>query len=159
MKLAGVVIALLFATAAHASGSDADSLRGDNPSGTVRREPPRPVHPEGLRLSMNGYMNDTLLRDGFVTPTPGYLTVAFDMRPPAWYSPATRFEAVANAAGAAAALGLFAGALGTTLGWFDEDTSWALTAGLAAIGATYGAARYEAPPPKIRVNATAHRQE
>jgi hypothetical protein len=38
------------------------------------------------------------------------------------------------------------GAIGTTLGWFDEDTSWVVTGSLAAVGALYGGTRYEVAP-------------
>jgi hypothetical protein len=49
-------------------------------------------------------------------------------------------------AGAATGLGMFLGAVGTTLGWFSEDTSWAFTGAMAAAGAIYAGTRYEVKP-------------
>ncbi|MCZ6767382.1 MAG: hypothetical protein O7D32_10680 [bacterium] len=41
-------------------------------------------------------------------------------------------------AGAATTMGMFLGAVGTTLGLFDEQTAWAIIGASALAGATYG---------------------
>ena len=90
---------------------------------------------------------DFLLRDRTAAPQ-GYLAVSLGAREMQWYQPPTRFDAVLTGAGAATSLGMFLGAVGTTLGWFSEDTSWAITGAMAAAGALYAGARYQ-PQPKL----------
>jgi hypothetical protein len=116
-----------------------DSTSADSTTSGVR-DPAPPLQPPRL------WFSETLLRDRFSTATPNYLSVSLDPSSLGWYRPPTRFEAVLGGAGAAATLGMFVGAVGTTLGWFDEDASWILTGSLAAAGALYGGARYQVEP-------------
>lgn len=101
----------------------------------------------GLQYSFG----DFLLRDGAGTPSTGYLAVTLNPGMSTWYVPPTRFDAILTGAGAAASLGMFLGAVGTTLGWFDEDTSWAITGAMAAAGAIYAGAKYQ-PLPSLKFN-------
>jgi len=99
-----------------------------------------PAPSPGLQYSFGEY----LLRDS--SPSSGYLTVSLDPRGPQCYTPTNRFNAMLNGAGAATGLGMFLGAVGTTLGWFSENTSWAITGAMAAAGAIYAGTRYEVKP-------------
>jgi hypothetical protein len=99
-----------------------------------------PASGSGLQYSFGDY----LLRDS--SPTSGYLTVSLDPRGPQCYTPTNRFNAMLNGAGAATSLGMFLGAVGTTFGWFSEDTSWAITGAMAAAGALYTGAHYQVQP-------------
>ena len=49
-----------------------------------------------------------------------------------------------------ATLGMFVGAVGTTLGAFDEKTAWYVTGAMAAIGALMGNARANDPSNRVR---------
>lgn len=114
--------------------ADSDSLR-------VAPDFHTPASDPGLRYSFG----DFALRDT-VGPRPaGYLAVALSPGPQ-WYPAPSRFDAILGGAGAATSLGMFIGAVGTTLGWFDEDTSWAITGAMAAAGAIYAGTRYEPRP-------------
>ncbi len=93
----------------------------------------------GLQYSFGEYM----LRDA--APNSGYLAVSLDPRVQL-YPPPNRFNAMLGGAGAATSLGMFLGAIGTTLGWFSEDTSWAITGAMAAAGAIYAGSHYQAQP-------------
>ena len=53
-------------------------------------------------------------------------------------------------AATAATLGLFAGAVGTTLGAFDEKTAWYVTGAMAAIGAIMGTVKANEPSNRLR---------
>ena len=99
---------------------------------------PTPGSP--LQYSFGEY----LLRDS--APNAGYLTVSLDPRGPQCYTPTNRFNAMLNGAGAATSMAMFLGAIGTTLGWFSEDTSWAITGAMAAVGAIYAGTHYQAQP-------------
>lgn len=90
------------------------------------------------------------LRDRLDASADGYLNLSLSMSSLAWYAPPTRFDAVLHGAGTAATLGMFLGAVGNTLGWFDEETTWWLTGSLATVGAVYGGATYE-PAPTLRI--------
>jgi len=131
MKL--FLLACLIA-AAPASAADPDSVR----VAPVDFHSPAPA--PGLQYSFGDYM----LRDRAGSPSGGYLTVT--LRDMQWYAPPTRFDAILGGAGAATSLGMFLGAVGTTLGWFSEDTSWAITGAMAAAGAIYAGTRYQAQP-------------
>ena len=94
---------------------------------------------------------DFTLRDGAGSPAAGYLAVSLNPGFMQWYEPPTRFDAVLTGLGAAGSLGMFVGAVGTTLGWFDEDTSWAITGAMAAVGAIYAGTRYQ-PSSSLKFN-------
>jgi hypothetical protein len=96
---------------------------------------------QGLLLSQYLSRNP---RDRFDPPSTGYLTIS--LNPLAAYRPATRSEAMLVGAGAAGTLAMFVGALGNTLGAFDEDTAWILTGAAAAAGAIYGGTYYRIQP-------------
>ncbi len=99
-----------------------------------------------------------ILRDGLSSSGSGYLNLSLSMSAMSWYQPPTRFDAVLQGAGTAATLGLFLGAVGNTLGWFDEDTSWWLTGSLATAGALYAGSKYE-PEPTLRIRWTPGSEE
>lgn len=101
MKL--LLLAWLIA-AAPASAADPDSVR----VAPVDFHSPLPA--PGLQYSFGDYM----LRDRAGSPGAGYLTVT--LRDMHWYEPPTRFDAILGGAGAATSLGMFLGAVGTTLG-------------------------------------------
>lgn len=103
-----------------------------------------PASDAGLRYSFGPH----LLRDGATGSAQDYLAVSLNMGTMQWMPPPTRFDAFLRGAGAATSLGMFLGAVGTTLGWFDEDTSWAITGAMAAAGAIYSGVRYQ-PSPKL----------
>jgi hypothetical protein len=128
-----VLLLVLLLAATPASSADPDSVR----VAPVDFHTPAP----GLQYSFDDYM----LRDRPGSPTAGYLAVTM-LRDMQWYAPPTRFEAMLGGAGAATSLGMFLGAVGTTLGWFSEDTSWAITGAMAAAGALYAGAKYQAQP-------------
>jgi hypothetical protein len=52
--------------------------------------------------------------------------------------------------GTGASLGLFAGALGQTLGLWDEDKSWLLVGAMTALGAVWGASKADDPEWRYR---------
>lgn len=83
--------------------------------------------------------------------SPGHLNLSLSMSAMQWYTPPTRFDAVMQGAGAAATLGLFLGAVGNTLSWFDEETTWWITGGMAAVGAAYAGATYQEPDNGLRI--------
>ena len=69
-----------------------------------------------------------------------------DPRGPQCLTPTNRFNAMLGGAGAATSMAMFFGAVGTTLGWFSEDTSWAITGAMAAAGALYAGSHYQVQP-------------
>lgn len=131
MRLALVIFLL---AASPALAVDADSLR-------VAPDFHAPSATPGLRYSSGGFS----LRDGPGSGS-GYLAVTLNPGVAQWGPPPTRFDAILTGAGAATSMGMFLGALATTLGWFDEDTSWAITGAMAAAGAIYAGTRYQATP-------------
>jgi hypothetical protein len=131
MKL--LLLALMFAIAP-GSSSAPDSVQ----VAPVDFHTPTPGTP--LQYSFGSY----LLRDS--APGAGYLTVSLDPRGPQCYTPENRFNAMLKGAGAATSMAMFLGAVGTTLGWFSEDTSWAITGAMAAAGALYAGSHFQAQP-------------
>jgi len=134
-----VLFALMLAAAtlARGAGAPTDSVRTP-----ASHHPPYPAPGEGVRYSFTDHM----LRDRVNTPAQGYLSISLNMSEMQWYAPPTRFQSVMNGVGTAGTLGMFVGAVGTTLGWFGEDTTWAMVGAMAAAGALYGNARYEVRP-------------
>jgi hypothetical protein len=53
--------------------------------------------------------------------------------------------------GTGATLGLFIGAIGNTLGFWDEDKSWMMVGAMSALGAAWGASKVEDPAWRIRL--------
>jgi hypothetical protein len=148
---ATIFLAALLAAAAMASeaagwvaaGAAADSVENSGGADPARADKPSPG--DDVHLSFRDYV----LRDRLDAVGQGYLAMSLDITSMHWYAPTTRFEAVLGGAGTAGTLGMFVGAVGTSLGWFDEETSWILTGSMAAVGALYGGARYE-DQPKLR---------
>ena len=132
-----LILALLLATAPGKS-ADTDSVQ------VAPVDFHTPASP-GLEYSFGEY----LLRNG--GPTGGYLTVTLDPRGPQCWTPPNRFNAMLNGAGAATSMGMFLGAIGTTLGWFTEDTSWAITGAMAAAGALWAGTHFQ-PDPTLKFN-------
>jgi len=54
-------------------------------------------------------------------------------------------------AGMAASLGLFVGAIGNTLGLFEEDKTWMLVGAMSALGAAWGASKIDDPNWRVRL--------
>lgn len=94
----------------------------------------------GLRYSVG----DDLLRER--VPNAGFLTVSLDPRNLQSPTSTNRFNAMLNGAGTATSLGMFLGAVGTSLGWFGENTSWGITGAMAAAGALYAGSHYTVDP-------------
>jgi hypothetical protein len=136
VKRLGIALLLVIAVSAPARAADADSLR-------VAPDFHAPAPSPGLR-----YFPGDFLRDRAGGPAAGYMAVMLQPRSSLWYEPPTRLDAMLQGAGAATSMAMFFGAVGTTLGWFDEDTSWAITGAMAAAGALYAGTRYE-PQPKL----------
>lgn len=132
------VLAACLAGAATAADSGADSTRASHAGRS-----------SSLGLGVPTVENH-FLRDQLGAPTTGYLTVNLNLTSMPWYEPPTRFEAITYGAGTAATLGMFMGAIGNTLGVFDERTTWLITGSLAAAGAVYGGTHYE-PAPAFRL--------
>ncbi len=130
MKL--LLLALLLTTAPGQS-ADTDSVQ-------VAPDFHTPASPGSLQYTLGDY----LTRSG--GPAGGYLTVTLDPRGPQCWTPPNRFNAMLNGAGAATSMAMFLGAVGTTLGWFSENTSWAITGAMAAAGAIYAGAHYQVQP-------------
>jgi hypothetical protein len=132
--LRALFLAFLVA-ASSALAAEPDSLR-------VAPDLHTPASQGGLRY----FSGDHVLRDGATGSGQGYLTVSLALGTMQWMPPPTRFDAFLRGAGAATSLGMFLGAIGTTMGWFDEDTSWAITGAMAAAGAIYAGTRYQKSP-------------
>lgn len=131
------VLMIVAATLARGADAPADSVRT-----AASHSPPSPAPGEGVHYSFADHM----LRDRVNAPAQGYLSISLTMSEMQWYAPPTRFESMLQGAGTAATLGMFVGAIGTTLGWFGEDTTWAVAGAMAAAGALYGNSRYEVRP-------------
>jgi hypothetical protein len=54
-------------------------------------------------------------------------------------------------AGTAASLSLFVGAIGNTLGLWDEDKTWLMVGAMSALGAAWGASKVDDPKWRIRL--------
>ena len=137
MKSVLFALMMVAATLARGAGAPTDSVRIATP-----HDQPSPAPGEGVRYSFTDHM----LRDRVNAPAQGYLSMSLNMSEMRWYPAPTRFASVLNGAGTAATVGMFLGAIGTTFGWFGEDTTWALVGAMAAAGALYGDARYEPRP-------------
>jgi hypothetical protein len=139
MRLHGIIAAAILATLWPASASAGEANADSAAAGRFSFPTPRLYSPP-----------DHFLRDGVDASSPGYLNLSLGVSSLPWYAPPTRFDAVLQGAGHAATVGMFLGAIGNTLGWFDEETTWWLTGSLAAAGAVYAGARYE-PQPVLRL--------
>jgi hypothetical protein len=122
------VLATFLATARAAS--DADSTRTGQSS--FRMAPLS----QGLLLSKYS-THDT--RDN---PTPNALTFSLSPFTTQPYVPQSFFDAALYGAGTAGTLAMFIGAIGNTLGAFDEDTTWIMTGAAAAAGALYSVSHF-----------------
>lgn len=134
MKL--LLLALLLATAPGQSAGP-DSLRVAPDFHTPAPSP------------LQNTFGDYLLHDS--VQSTGFLTVSLDPRGPQCYTPTNRFNAMLGGAGAATSMAMFLGAVGTTLGWFSENTSWAITGAMAAAGALYAGTHYQ-PQQNLQFN-------
>jgi len=129
MKVFPIIVCMLSASvvAAHAA-SDADSTRTQSAFVTPLSR--------GLLLSRFN------AADSYAAPMPNYL--AFSLSPFATqpYVPQSFFDAALYGAGTAGTLAMFLGAIGNTLGAFDEDTTWIMTGAAAAAGALYSVSHF-----------------
>ncbi|MCI0452991.1 MAG: hypothetical protein L0Z51_11490 [Candidatus Latescibacteria bacterium] len=133
MKSSIVVVLLLLA--GPSTASDVDSTRTDARAG-VSDLGYAPLS-QGLLLSkyVSRYHTDAT--------APALLTISLNPFAPQGYVPPTRFDAMLLGAGTAGTLALFVGAIGNTLGAFDEDTTWIMTGAAAAAGALYSGSRFK----------------
>lgn len=97
-------------------------------------------------LSQGLLLSNYVVRDRSDAIAPALLTVSLNPFAPQGYVPASRFDAMLFGAGTAGTLAMFIGAIGNTVGAFDEDTTWLLTGAAAAAGALYSGARYQIRP-------------
>ncbi len=73
----------------------------------------------------------------------------------AWYG--YRFEELSQVdlalegMGTGASLGMFVGAIGNTLGFWDEDKAWMMMGAMSALGAMWGASKVDDPAWRIRL--------
>jgi hypothetical protein len=129
MRVLIIIVWMLVVTAATVrAASDADSTRSE----------PQSIAPLSQGLMLSRYTASER-RD---TPTPNYLTFSlspFTVQP---YVPQSTFDALMYGAGTGGALGMFVGAIGNTLGLFDEQTTWIITGAAAAAGAIYSGSRF-----------------
>lgn len=94
-------------------------------------------------LSQGLLLSNYVVRDRSDVIAPALLTISLNPFAPPGYTPETRFDAMLLGAGTAGTLAMFIGAIGNTIGAFDEDTTWLLTGAAAAAGALYTGSRYQ----------------
>lgn len=94
-------------------------------------------------LSQGLLLSNYLSRTRADVPAPSYLTFTISPFTTAQYVPETRFDAMLFGAGAAGTLAMFVGAIGNTIGAFDENTAWIMTGAAAAAGAIYSGSRFK----------------
>ncbi|HEU4929859.1 MAG TPA: hypothetical protein VFU38_08510 [Candidatus Krumholzibacteria bacterium] len=94
-------------------------------------------------LSQGLLLSNYLSRHRADVPSPAYLTFTISPFTTTAYVPETRFDAMLFGAGAAGTLAMFIGAIGNTIGAFDEDTTWIMTGAAAAAGAIYSGSRFK----------------
>jgi hypothetical protein len=136
MKSSIIVLLLLLAGRATAQETAAlDSTRADSNTGLADLG----YAPLSQGLLLSKYVSR--YRDH--APAPALLTISLNPFAPRGYVPPTRFDAMLFGAGTAGTLALFAGAIGNTLGAFDEDTTWIMTGAAAAAGALYSGSRFK----------------
>ncbi len=98
-------------------------------------------------LSQGLLLSSYLSKQHATVPSPATLTFTISPFTTTQYVPETRFDAMLFGAGAAGTLAMFVGAIGNTIGAFDENTAWIMTGAAAAAGAIYSGSRF-------KVNAT-----
>jgi hypothetical protein len=94
-------------------------------------------------LSHGLLLSNYLSRHHANVPAPAYLTFTISPFTTTQYAPQTRFDAMLFGAGAAGTLAMFVGAIGNTIGAFDENTTWIMTGAAAAAGAIYSGSRFK----------------
>ncbi len=99
--------------------------------------------PDQAPLSSGILLSNYFAQHRHASAPRGYLTIALNPFAAQSYVPPTRLDAMLFGAGTAGTLAMFVGALGTTLGAFDEDTAWILTGAAAGAGAIYGGSRFK----------------
>jgi hypothetical protein len=124
-----VTLATLFALSAEAQVPDSTSA-------TQAAKLSAPLS-HGLLLS------NYLARTRAEVPAPASLTFTISPFTKTEYVPETRFDAMLFGAGAAGTLAMFVGAIGNTIGAFDENTAWIMTGAAAAAGAIYSGSRFK----------------
>ncbi len=130
MRSLVILLALLVAAPA-AAASDPDSTRVARPSYGVA--------PLSQGLLLSNYFAKRTVDAG----APAYLTLSLNPFTPPNYAPTSFFEAALFGAGTAGTLAMFVGAIGNTLGAFDEDTTWIMTGAAAAAGALYSTTHFK----------------
>ncbi len=94
-------------------------------------------------LSHGLLLSNRTTRDSRDTPTPNALTFSLSPFTIQSYAPESTLDAMLFGAGAGSTFGMFLGAIGNTLGWFDEDTTWIITGAAAAAGAIYSTKHFK----------------
>lgn len=123
------VLATFLATARAASDADTTRVEG------ARSLRPSPLS-QGLLVSKYA------VRDARDTPVPNALTFSLSPFTTQPYVPQSFFDAALYGAGTAGTFAMFLGAIGNTLGAFDEDTTWIMTGAAAAAGALYSVSHF-----------------
>ena len=126
---------ILLATLATLCALAAEPQPGDSTSSVAAPRPSSAPLSQGLLLS------NYLSRQQSAAPA----TLTFTISPftTTQYAPESRFDAMLFGAGAAGTLAMFVGAIGNTIGAFDEDTAWIMTGAAAAAGAIYNGSRFK----------------
>ena len=101
-----------------------------------------PARPSSAPLSQGLLLSNYLSRQRAEIPAPATLTFTISPFSTTAYVPETRFDAMLFGAGAAGTLAMFVGAIGNTIGAFDENTAWIMTGAAAAAGAIYSGSRF-----------------
>lgn len=97
------------------------------------------------------FIRDYRVTSASAVPSDSYLA-AYSA---AWYGyqfeELSQVDLALEGMGTGATLGLFIGAIGNTLGFWDEDKSWMMVGAMSALGAAWGASKVEDPAWRIRL--------
>jgi hypothetical protein len=97
------------------------------------------------------FLRDYRIRDGVDSPSDQYLA-AYSAR---WYGyrveELSQLDLALEGLGTGATMGMFVGALGQTLGLWDEDKTWLLVGAMSALGAAWSASKVDDPSWRYRL--------
>lgn len=154
MKRAPIVIAAVVLAAGATTGFADDLLSAKLRLRFQNRLLSESLAPDG-RVERESGVDTGQLRTWFHhsasnPPESGYLAARFDRIHGIEQYEVSPMQVMFEHAELGASLALFASALGTTFGAWDEDTSWALVGAAAAAGALWGGTRADEPGIRIR---------
>lgn len=148
-----ILIAISLLIPLQASGQSLDwpsmQFRLDDPTGrrSLLRDSWKVYNAPSSEYRFENYF----LRTRNALPANSYLTARPDVIYGLERIELSRTETAMRGLAMGASAGLFAGAVGGTLGLWDEDTSWAIVGALGALGAIFGGTKgYDDPGWRIR---------